>query len=925
MSPRRFLLPLLGLITLIPFVPPAGAADEVRKITSVEGITEYRLANGVKVLLFPDQTKPTVTVNLTLFVGSRHEGYGEAGMAHLLEHMLFKGTPTHKDIPKLLQDRGASFNGTTWLDRTNYYETMPSQGDNLEFAIRLEADRMMNSLIRGEDLKSEMTVVRNEFERGENSPTRILEQRMWSAAYEWHNYGKSTIGNRADIERVPVANLRTFYRRYYQPDNAMVVVAGKFDPKKALSLIVKHFGSIPKPARKLRNTYTEEPAQDGERLVTLRRVGDIAVAGVMYHIPAGAHPDYAAIDVLENILTSSPSGRLYESLVKSKKATSVNGAAFALHDPGVLRVLAEVTKGNDPRIVLESMLDTIDGVARKGVTKAEVERAKRSLLKQWELASSNSRRIAIQLSEWAAQGDWRLYFLYRDRVEKITVGDVNRVAATYLKRNNRTVGLFLPTKAPQRVSVPATPDLAKMIGKYRGRKVASVGEAFDVTPANIEARTKRATLPGGIKIAIVPKKNRGELVVLKLTLRYGNLQNIKDLVSAADFLPSLMTRGTKELSRQELKDQLDKIKAQLSADGALGRVTFTLQTTRENLPAALDILKQVMREPTLPESELGILKRAQLSRLQSMLSNPQGLAMSFIRRKLDQYPKGDPRYVPTLKEQIERTQSVTPTQVRKLYAEFLGAQEATVTIVGDFDPQKTLPVISESLSGWEANKDYKRISRSVKSIPAGVNKEILTPGKANAIYFAGMALPIRDDHPDYPALVLGNFILGGGSLASRLGVRVRQKEGLSYGVGSGFQASPIDQRAAFYIYAISNPKNIPKAKVAIKEEFDRMLKDGVTAEELANAKKGYLRSQQVSRTSDSTLATILQNTIVTGRTMNFYSRYEKQIENVTAEQVRQAMNKHLKWKNLNIVVAGDLKSAGSNTKKTEAPAKTPGR
>src|SRR4029079_13936585 len=237
------------------------AAQE--KITTVEGITEYRLANGCKVLLFPDPSRPTVTTALTVFVSSRHEGYGETGMAHLLEHMVFKGTPTHQNIPKLLQQHGANFNGTTNVDRTNYFETMPASDDTLEFGIKLEADRLVNSYIKRDDLLSEFSVVRSEFEQGENSPTRILNQRMMAAAYEWHNYGKSTIGNRTDIERVPVNNLREFYRKFYQPDNCMVVVAGKFDEAKALILVQKYFGSIKKPTRQLPKTYTEEPPQDG--------------------------------------------------------------------------------------------------------------------------------------------------------------------------------------------------------------------------------------------------------------------------------------------------------------------------------------------------------------------------------------------------------------------------------------------------------------------------------------------------------------------------------------------------------------------------------------------------------------------------------------------------------------------------------------
>ena len=216
---------------------PAVDAAAPKKITAVEGITEYRFDNGMQLLLFPDASKPTVTVNITYFVGSRHEAYGETGMAHLLEHLVFKGTPNHPDIPQELTERGARPNGTTWYDRTNYFETFPATNENLEWALDLEADRMVNSFIAEEDLNSEMTVVRNEMELGENNPFRILMNRTMATAYLWHNYGKSTIGARSDVENVPIERLQGFYRKYYQPDNAMLVIAGKFDEAKAKELV----------------------------------------------------------------------------------------------------------------------------------------------------------------------------------------------------------------------------------------------------------------------------------------------------------------------------------------------------------------------------------------------------------------------------------------------------------------------------------------------------------------------------------------------------------------------------------------------------------------------------------------------------------------------------------------------------------------
>src|ERR1700744_1097468 len=289
-------------------------ADTPKKAASVEGITEYDFDNGLRALLFPDNSQSKVTVNMTVLVGSRHEGYGETGMAHLLEHMVFKGTPRHPHVPRDLQEHGAQFNGSTSSDRVNYFETMPASDENLEFAIDLEADRLVNSYIKKEDLDSEMTVVRNEFERGENSPGEVLGKRVAAAAYNWHNYGKPTIGNRSDIERVPIQNLQAFYHKYYQPDNIVLIVAGKFDEAKGLALVDKYFGSIPRPTRKLPATYTEEPPQDGERSVTLRRVGDVGVVSLAYHIPAGPHPDIEPLQVLANILTTQPSGRLYKLL-----------------------------------------------------------------------------------------------------------------------------------------------------------------------------------------------------------------------------------------------------------------------------------------------------------------------------------------------------------------------------------------------------------------------------------------------------------------------------------------------------------------------------------------------------------------------------------------------------------------------------------
>jgi predicted Zn-dependent peptidase len=327
---------------------------------------QYTLGNGLQAAVPTRQN--TVTVNITYLVGSRVEGYGETGMAHLLEHMLFKGTAKHRNVMKLLEEKGAQMNGSTWTDRTNYYETLPASQANLDFALELEADRMLNATISPDDLKTEFSVVRNEFEAGENDPLAILEERIVSTAFLWHNYGKSTIGSRTDIEKVPVPALRAFYEKYYQPDNAVLIVSGKFEEAAALASIEKQFGTIPRPARKLQPSYTIEPVQDGERQVILRRNGDIHAIGLAYHTPGVAAPDYAAVMAAIDVLSREPSGRLYKKLVETKLASSVDGDSYQFRDPFLAYFSAEV---RDPKNVAQVENILIDAIEKLGASKID--------------------------------------------------------------------------------------------------------------------------------------------------------------------------------------------------------------------------------------------------------------------------------------------------------------------------------------------------------------------------------------------------------------------------------------------------------------------------------------------------------------------------------------------------------------------------
>ena len=481
----------LSFVALAHAALPAG----VTQGPSIEGFTEYKLANGLTVLLFPDASKPTTTVNVTYEVGSAYENYGETGMAHLLEHLVFKGTPARGNIMTELGKRGMTFNGSTGWERTNYFESFTAGNDNLDWALAMEADRMVNSYIRRSDLDSEMTVVRNEFESGENNPQNVLFEKMLAAAYEWHNYGHTPIGARSDIENVNIERLQAFYRMYYQPDNAVLIVAGKFDPEPTLQLIAKYFGPIPKPTRKLPPIYTAEPVQDGERTVTLRRVGNEQYLAMMFHTVRGAHPDYIATDALGELMTVAPAGRLYKSLVETKKAASVEVWQEAQKDPGSITFFAQIPEGEAIAPAREAMFATFENLKKEPITEAEVARVRAKAAKYFDNVISDPQKLGVAISEAVALGDWRLFFIQRDRYRNVTAADAQRVALDYLKRANVTVGEFIPDAKPDRAPVPAPVDLAAIVKDYKGDPAAVAGETFDASPANLEARTQRITLP----------------------------------------------------------------------------------------------------------------------------------------------------------------------------------------------------------------------------------------------------------------------------------------------------------------------------------------------------------------------------------------------------------------------------------------------
>ena len=889
---------------------PAG----MMRVASVEGITEYALPNGLHILTLPDAGKPTTTVNLTIKVGSRLENYGETGMAHLLEHLMFKGTPKVPDPKRAMSDRGLSWNGSTSDDRTNYFASMAENPAHLDFYLHWLGEALTKSFVAKKDLDSEMTVVRNEMESGENDPGSILFEQALSAAYQWHNYGKSTIGARSDVEHVDIARLQAFYRKYYQPDNAVLIIAGKFDEAKALALAADAFGKIPKPRRVIEPTYTLDPAQNGERSVTLRRTGDTPILYSFYHLPAGSSPDFGAAQ-LAAMMLGGPNFRLHKALVESNLAASAFGGARSLAEPGYAYFGAQLKSDQSLDAARDALIATVEDVARMPFTADELERARNISLRAFTQTFNDPQRVGIALSEYIAEGDWRLAFARRDEVKAASLAEVNRIATQYFVRSNRTIGQFIPTPDAVRAPPPVKVDVAAVMKDFKGGAAIVAGENFDVSPENLERRTKLATLPGAsaIRTALLAKTTRGEKVVALIALRFGDEKSLFGKDVAGDVTATMLARGTERLTREQLAAEFEKLQTTWSVAGNSQGATLRLETSKANLSASLALAAEVLKTPRFDAAEFEQQKNALISALEEARSDPQALLSERIERHGNPYPKGDPRYVMTIDEDLAGIKALQLDEVRSFYRDFYGASSAVVVSIGDFDAGTLTPELAKSFGDWTSKTAYRRVPDPYVVIPP-TQIRIEVKDKQNAVVQEKIEFALREEDREYQALRVAAQIFGGGGGGSgRLWDRVREKNGLSYGVGAYLSGGQFDAHAQWHMVAIAAPQNVAKVHAALNEELARALRDGFTAEELKRAKDAIAAASRLARAQDASLAGAFASFVERGKTPRYLAELDALRARLTLAEVNAAFRKYILPERMVYGEAGDfasLKQAG---------------
>lgn len=886
----------------------AQKTEAPKYITNVEGVKEYSLNNGLKVLLIPDASQSNMVVNIVYNVGSRNEGYGEKGMAHLLEHMLFKSTKNLGDIKKMLSDKGGNANGTTWLDRTNYYEIFPSSDENLKWSIEMEADRMINSTILQTDLDKEFSVVRNEFEIGENNPDGVLQERILSSAYVWHNYGNSTIGSKEDIERVKANTLRVFYEKYYQPDNSTLIIAGKFDEQKALQYVGQYFGAIPRPKRVLDKTYTIEPAQDGEKYVELKRAGDSKNVGALYHTVSYADKDYAAIDALGEILTADPSGYLYKTLVETQKVSGIYFWQPSVRDASFIYFGVAVPNDKDVYATKDIVRSELDKIATTKYTDQDVSRAKAKIIKQIETVKNNTISYAINLTEIIGAGDYRLGYLYRDAVEKLTKEDIQRVAEKYFRANNRTVGVFIPSKDEVRIKPIEYTDeqLLALTKDYKGKALEKEAAPFEASIKNLKQNFVEGKLTNGIKYGLIKKEIKGGKVQASFKFPVSNEKDLTGKSDIAGILAQLLKTGTKTQTKEQIQDKLDQLKSSINFNFSRQTLSVSVNTYKEHFKEVMGILADLLANSTFPENELTKTISEYNTYLESSLNDPQAVAFTEISRVTTKYQKGSIFYTPTIQEQIDAFKKIKQSEIVDFYTNILGGNNGIGSVVGDLDAKSTGEILESTFGKWNSKSKYEL------ALPAyfetqKLDKDIITPDKENAVALGRISFKMDRKNPDYPAFVMANEILGsGGFLSARIPMRLREKEGISYGAGSFIDVPITNDAAAWTYYAFLNPTKKNAVETAAKEEIAKALKDGFTAEELKSNLVSWQNERKTRLGVDNTLMELVNTYLQYGIALDDYDELETKVKALKVDEVNKVLKKYLTLDKMTSVYAGDF-------------------
>jgi len=868
------------------------------------GIQEYRMtSNGLTVLLKEDHSAPVATFMVTYNVGSRNEAIGYTGSTHLLEHLMFKGsrkfnTDKGNSVFQLLQSLGARMNATTWLDRTNYFETVPSE--HLETAIEIEADRMRNAYIKEEDRQSEMTVVRNEFERGQNNPFGVLDEHIWATAYMAHPYHHSTIGWKTDIEGVSIERLKQFYDTFYWPNNATATIVGDFEKEEALAMVKKHFGRIMKSRNEIPEVYTEEPEQEGQRRVILKRAGQQGVVGVAHKTPAATHEDAPAFMVLSSILSSGKNSRFYKKITDQGLTTSVFIWDSLFRDPGLFAVYANLTPGTDHKEVEDIIMSEYEEIKQNGVTQEEVDKAKAQLIANTKFRQDGSYMVAGSLNEAIASGDWTLYTTYEEKVAAVTAEDVKSIVERYFLEDLSTVGHFIP-KAGGNQTARRGPSSAKELSQMKQKHFL---EEKNTEEGLLSSQIEDSEPVKGIRLLTL-KRGSG-VVTFSGSFLGGDIYAPATNPRIPDVVVSMLDQGTTKSSKFEISSKLENAGARLGFSNGKARVGFSGKALSEDTGLIVSLLAEQLQSPAFSEEELEKTKKRLITGYKKSKESTRGNALNSMLKSF--YPEGHQNAANDPDESIKNIEKLTADDLKDYHKENYGTGTMVFVAVGDVEHAELSALLKENFGDWQASElsDKKEEKRATRN---GGKTYVTIEDKTSTDFLVGIPLGINRDHPDYRPLFVASYILGG-NFSARLMQTVRVKEGLTYGIRSSMSGFGNDNDGYWYVGGTFAPQLLSKGESSTLREIKKWAKDGVTQEELDITKTTLTGSYRVGFDTTGGLAGGILTAIVDWEDLSYVDNFPDIVNAITLDQVNKAIQKYISVEDLYEVAAGSIDENG---------------
>ncbi|MBD0387717.1 MAG: insulinase family protein [Nostoc sp. C3-bin3] len=883
------------------------AVAPVSAVSFTQGVQKMVLDNGLTVLTKEVHTAPVVSVQVWYKVGSRNEVKGENGISHQLEHLMFKGTTARPvQFGRLFSALGSQFNAFTSYDETAYFGTV--QRDKLEALLTLEADRMENSLIGPEQLTSEKRVVISELQGYENSPGYRLSRAVMRDAFPNRAYGLPVGGTKADVEKFTVEQVRNYYQTYYSPENATLVITGDFATEPVLKIVKETYGKLAK--RSKQDTVRENvaassplaPATKKEPII-LKQPGSAALLQAVYPLPDIKHPDVPAIDVMDAILTGGRSSRLYQALVESGLASSVSGGAAELIEPGWYEINATAAQGQELGKIAQVLKESLAKLQQQPVTTEELNRAKTQLQASFVLGNQDITSQAIQLGyNEIVAGDYHFIEQYLAAIAKVTPDQVQQAAKTYLNPAKQTIGFFEPTQ-PDGKPGNSSASSGRTVENFSPGKPVDPAElakylppATSATDSGKQSLPEEFTLNNGLRVLLLRDRSL-PTINLSGQIDAGTEFDGNQKAGLANLTATNLMNGTQTKNALTLAKTLEDRGADLSFSASREGVSVSGEGLSTNLPILIQTLADVLENANFPAEQLELSRQRALISLKVQLDDPRGLGRQVFQQAI--YPENHPFHsFPT----AESLKSITRDDLLGFYQTHYRPDNTTIAIVGDFEPVKVKALLNQAFGKWSATD--KPPVLKIPSVPlpktlTRLNKVI--PGKSEAVTYIGYNGISRKDPRFYAALIM-NQILGGDTLSSRLGTEVRDRQGLTYGIYSGFAAGI--NPGPFLIQMQTAPGDAQKAIASTLALLKQLREQGVTEAEFNTAKRSITNSYPVDLANPTNVSSIILDNAVLGLSRSEIRDFPRRIEAVTMAQMQQAIEDLIKPENLIIVTAG---------------------